>query len=72
MMAGVPEARASANASVQHRHLPDPAASDHARRPGIPGLAVEEAAAVPVMIWSLDDFGAFLDYASRHRMALLF
>jgi integrase len=23
------------------------------------------------MIWSLDDFGAFLDYASRHRMAPL-
>jgi hypothetical protein len=37
-----------------------------------PDLAVEEAAAVPVMIWSLDDFGAFLDYASRHRMAPLF
>jgi len=24
------------------------------------------------MIWSLEDFGAFLDYASRHRMAPLF
>lgn len=26
----------------------------------------------PVMVWSLDDLGALLDYASRHRMAPLF